>query len=494
VFAGSFVTLNIESSDIRFLVMRGRRILSWGTIPLALGLIKGGFIHDSLRVSSAVNALFLEKKLPRNGVIASLSGIRSVLRIFGLPGLKPNLMEEAIRYEAEREMPVPLDEIYLSHQRLSSKSAERKIFVIGVPRDLLDTEIQALAHADIRPAVVNLKPLALVRAVNREEALIIDMELDTFDLVVVSGGIPVIMRTVVSRSAGMVFEDRIPQLKDELARTIEFYNSGLPERPLESTTPVYLTGLLADDASACDLVKAAIDSPVEKLAPPGKFPFDFPLGKYAVNIGLARRQCSSKKSAVAGGTRLPVVNPNVLPWRHGLRPISPTSMLYPLVALGLIALLFFMYQWSLDGETEIAATRNELVSVNRQIDDMREVVIRTANAVEDAEAEINRLEQEREAILASVAVLLDLGPSSLSECLQLALGVLPRGVQLTSIYETSSQITLVGDADKKSSVADYVLALERSELFGTVYATYLSEEDNEPPVTFSIIGDNSTAQ
>ena len=52
----------------------------------------------------------------------------------------------------------------------------------------------------------------------------------------------------------------------------------------------------------------------------------------------------------------------------------------------------------------------------------------------------------------------------------------------------------MGDADKKSSVADYVLALERSDLFDTVYATYLSEEDAEPPVTFSIVGDIAATQ
>lgn len=494
MFSRSFVTLNIESSDVRFLVVRGRRILSWGSIPLAPGLVKRGFIYDSAGVSSAINTLFLEKKLPRNGTIVSLTGMRSSIRIFSLPKLKSDLLEDAIRHEAEREMPVPLEELYLSRQRLDSKGAAQRYLILGIPRELLDTEVRTLTQAGIRPRVINLKPLALVRTANREEALIIDMEPDTFDLVVISGGIPVIMRTVISRGEGMVFEDRIPQLKDELARTIEFYNSSLPEHPLGPTTPVYLTGLLADDVSACDLVKAAIDSPIEKLAPPGRYPPDFPLGQYAVNIGLARRQSASKKSTVPGGVRLPVVNPNVLPQRYGPQPISPTGILYPVAAMGLIALLFFMYQWRLGGEAQIASIQDEMVSVNRQIDDMREVVVRTAAAIDDTEAEIDRLEQERESILAAVAALLDLGPSNLSWSLQNALDVLPRGVQLTSIDETADQITLVGNTDKKSSVADYVLALERSDLFGTVYATYLSEVDAEPPVIFSIVGDIAATQ
>jgi Tfp pilus assembly protein PilN len=153
-----------------------------------------------------------------------------------------------------------------------------------------------------------------------------------------------------------------------------------------------------------------------------------------------------------------------------------------------------MYQWRLGGEAQIADIQNELVSVNRQIDDIRDVVIRKAVTIADTEAEINGLEQERGSILAGVAALLDLGPSNLSGNLQLALDVLPRGIQLTSIYETVDQITLVGDADKKATVAGYVLALERLGLFDTVYVTYLSEEEYEPPVFFSIIGDSRTIE
>ena len=489
MFSKSIVTLNIESNEVRYLVARGKRILHWGGIPLAPGLVKRGFVADPAQVSLAIDALFREKKLPRRGVVASLTGLRSALRIFSLPRIKSNLLDEAIQHEAEREMPVPLEELYLTRQPLGRNGHEQRFYVLGVPRDLLDAEVRTLAQAGIRAEIINLKPLALARAVNREQALIIDLEPETFDLVLVGGGIPLIMRTVISRGEGMILEDRIPQLADELTRTVQFYNSSHPEHPLDSTTPAFLTGLLANDDTARDLVKAAIDNPIEMLASPFECPPDLPLAQYAVNIGLALRQASSKETARPGTAHLPIVNPNVLPQRDGPQSISPTSILYPLVVMGLVAFSFFVYQWTIGSEAKISDIQDELISVNRQIDEMREVVIRKAATIADTEAEVDRLEEEHGSILAALAT------SNLSDSLQLVLDALPQGVRLTSITETEDQINLDGDADNRSSVADYVIALEQTGVFSEVYAASLG--GNEITPTFEIeciVSDSAIAQ
>ena len=80
MFPRNVVTLNIEAQDVRFLVTRGKQVLDWGSIPLAAGLVKQGLVADPAKVSSAINTLFSEKKLRRRGVVAGLTGLRSVLR------------------------------------------------------------------------------------------------------------------------------------------------------------------------------------------------------------------------------------------------------------------------------------------------------------------------------------------------------------------------------------------------------------------------------
>jgi len=430
-------------------------------------------------VSSAINTLFLEKKMPKSGVIASLTGLRSVPRIFSLPKIKSALLEEAIQNEAEREMPVPLEELYLSWQRLGVKDSEHQFFVLGVPRNLLDTEVQTLAQAGIKPYIMDLKPLSLARAVNREEALIIDLEPQNFDLVVVVGGIPVIMRTVILRGEEMTPEDRTRQLTDELSRTVEFYNSSHPEHALGSRTPAFLTGLLANDTTACELVKAAIDNPIEALAPPLECPPELPVAQYAVNIGLALRQASSKTTAKARAAHLPVVDLNVLPHKYRPRPLSLTRIVLPLIAILLLALLFPVYQMKLSSQAEIADIQAELDSVNQQLHQVEQTVA----TINDTEAKANLLKEERESVF---------GTGKFADSLQLVLGALSLGVQLTAITETGDQISLAGGADSRLTVINYVAALEQTGVFSTVYIASLSGggSGTEPSlVTFNIVAE-----
>ena len=477
LFSKGIVTLNIEADSLRFLVAEGKRVRDWGSLPLAPGLVKDGFSADPAEVSAVINTLFLEKKLPKSRVIAGLTGLRSIPRILSLPKIKSALLEEAIKNESGREMPVPLEELYLSWQLLGATDLERQFFVLGVPRSLLDAEVGTLARAGIKPCAVELKPLALARAVNREEALIIDLEPESFDLVVVAGGIPAIMRTVISRGEGMALEDRIWQLADELSRTVSFYNSSHPEQTLGSTTPAFLTGLLANDAGVCELAKAAIDNPIEALAPPLECPPDLPVAQYAVNIGLALRGTSPKTTA--GAARLPLVELNLLPPEYRPRPLSLTRILYPVIAMLLVALLLLTYQMRLDSEAESADIQAELDSVNQQLHEMRQAVA----TINDTETEANSLQGEREAVL---------GTESFTDSLELVLGALPPGVRLTSITDREGRISLDGDADSRSAAIDYIAALEQRDAFSAVHIASLSGGGNGTEsslVTFSMVID-----
>lgn len=478
MFSKDIVTLNIESGDVRLLVARGKRIRYWSSMPLAPGIVRDGSIADPEMLSSTINTLFLKAKMPRRRVVVSLTGLRSVSRIISLPNIKSNLLERAIQNESEREMPVSLGELYLSWQLLGAKDAERQFFVLGVPRNLLDTEVQTLVQAGINPYVINLKPLALARVVNREEALIIDLEPEHFDLVAVVGGIPVIMRTVISRGEGMTSEDRIMQLKSELSRTVEFYNSSHPEHTLSPTTPAFLTGLQADDTSTCELVKGAIDHPVETLVPSIECPPDLPLAQYVVNIGLALGQALPKTTAKAGTARLPISSLNVLPDKYKAPPLWSTQiLLYPIVSMLLITLLFLtcqMYYVKVGSEEEIAGIQAKLHSINQQLDQISQPIA----TINDTEAEADSLKEEREAILGTV---------SFTDNLQLILGSVPSGVRIISITETEEQIGLDGDADSRSRVIDYVAALEQTGGFSKVYIASLSGGGNDSLVTFNIV-------
>jgi len=283
------VTLNVEGEQIRILAVRGEAVTSWQEVPLDPGMVKEGVIADPDGVGAALKALLESQSMSGGRLIASVTGFRSIARVLELPKMKPEMLEEAVGREAKREMPVPMEDVYLSWQPLDAYDGHQRVFALGVPRDILDPLLKAMTIAKRQPWAVDTKPLALARAANRDEAIIADVEPGSADIVVVTRGVPVIMRTVVERSGEPDGEERIQRFRDELARTVKFYNDTHRQEPLEPSTPIFLTGSLAQSA-ATEPLEALTQYPIEPLSPPLDCPPDLPVHTYAVNIGLALKE------------------------------------------------------------------------------------------------------------------------------------------------------------------------------------------------------------
>jgi type IV pilus assembly protein PilM len=282
------MALNVEGTSARVLLAKAGHVSAWEEVPLEPGLVKEGVIADPRAVGVALKTLLDSCHVLGGKLVASVTGLRSIPRILELPKMNPQMMEAAIVREAKREMPVPVDDVYLSWQPLAASDGHQRVFALGVPRDTLDPLLRAVAVTGKRPYAVDIKPLALARAVDRREAIIADIEPESADIVVVTGGIPAIMRTVVSRGDGAAPEDSIDRCRGELARTIKFYNDTHRQEPLAPSTPLILTGSLADEATAAmQSLEPLAQYPVEPLTPPLQCPQGLPVATFAVNIGLA---------------------------------------------------------------------------------------------------------------------------------------------------------------------------------------------------------------
>ncbi len=285
------VALSVEGTSVRLLLVKGDRVSAWTEAPLEPGLVKEGVIADPQAVGIVLKDLLDSYRVLGGRLVASVTGLRSIPRMLDLPKMNPQMMEAAVVREAKREMPVPLEDIYLSWQTLAVNDGHQRVFALGVPRDALDPLLRAIAVTGRRAHAVDIKPLALARAVNRREAIIADIEPDSADVVVVTGGMPAIMRTVVSRGEGAALEDSIDRCRGELARTIKFYNDTHRQEPLPSSTPLFFTGSLAEEAAtAIESLEGLAIYPVEPVAPPLECPPDLPIASYAVNIGLAAKE------------------------------------------------------------------------------------------------------------------------------------------------------------------------------------------------------------
>ncbi|MEW6233083.1 MAG: pilus assembly protein PilM [Chloroflexota bacterium] len=288
LFAREIVTLSLEDQSLRALTVRDGKVARWGELPLSPGLVKEGLIQNPGQVGGLVKSFLAGLKAPAKKAVVGISGVRSVTRYIDLPRMSPSLLEEAVVREAKREMPVPLEELYLSWQVVEGIADRQTVFLLGVPREVLDALALAMQAAGIRPYLVDLKPLALVRAARESVAVIADLELASLSVIIVTGGLPALIRSISLNRAET--EDKVYSLIQEVERTAKFYNDSHKDAPLPEATPVVLTGDLAGLPTLAAGLAERLHNPARLSGSPLPCPDEFPAYKYLANLGLALKK------------------------------------------------------------------------------------------------------------------------------------------------------------------------------------------------------------
>lgn len=284
-------TLDVSSTDIRLLATKGMQVNRWASAPLEPGLVENGLVTDPPALGARIKDLMNTSKIKGGKVIVSISGLHSVCRLLYLPYTAEQSIEETILQLIRESMPVPVEELYISQQAVTTDETGQLVLVIGMLRNQVDAQIQAIRSAGIKPRILNLRSTALIRLIDQPEACIANMETDSLDIALVIGGIPQIIRTVAPAPNSSP-EMWLEQILRALEQTVRFYASQNPHKPFPSAMPLFLVGPLADNP---DLVQMVRDSSLYSLSPlnvPLQHSENLPLNNYAINIGLAMGQLS----------------------------------------------------------------------------------------------------------------------------------------------------------------------------------------------------------
>src|SRR4030067_2168677 len=126
------VTLYIEDTDIKLLVTKGKkRVEKWASLLLEPSLVSDGVILDEDRVADSIKELLELQGVKTKKVIVGLSGLNSIFRIISLPELPQALLPEAVKNEAARVIPLPLDRVYLSYQPIPAPEGGVRLFLVA---------------------------------------------------------------------------------------------------------------------------------------------------------------------------------------------------------------------------------------------------------------------------------------------------------------------------------------------------------------------------
>jgi len=467
-------TLYIRDTAINLLVMKGRQVEKWTSSPLEPGMVSQGLIVDEARVADEVRQLFKREKVSTEKVIIASSGHDSLYRIITLPDLPEAIFPEAVRREAKRTIPTPLEEVYFSYQRLPAEMGEGRVFLASFPRNPTDALVRTLRQAGIRPYIMDLAPLALCRIPNEPKAIIVNARLDHLDVIVIADRLPQVIRRLSLPSEAESLEEKLPFIAEEFNRTVAFYNSSHMGNPLDSTVPVFVCGDLVEAPETWQSVVGQSGYSVSALPSPVEPPEGFDPNEFMVNIGLAFKELLSEKEEA----NFSLVNFNALPEAYLPEHFSILRVIVPVgivVGIGLIILGVILIQGN---RSEIEALRSQLTSTQSRVAQLQKetTTLRTQiKPIETIANELNAKVVNMERGRAQIAM-------DLSEIDRLA----GEKITLSSVSHAGSSVTVNGVASDEDAVFRYADDLRRSGRFSDVWIASITGSGSEFTFAFSL--------
>jgi len=476
--AKKIVTLYIDDTSLRLLTTTGRRVKKWANLQLEPGLVKDGVIVDETKVAARIKELLKAQGATTREVIVGLSGLHCLCRLVTLPKLPKTLLAEAVRREAERVVPVPLEQLYLSWQIIPAHGKEMRVFIAAFPRNSADALTRTLRQAGVEPYLVDLAPLSLARVVNEATAIIVDVRSTEADIVVMVNRVPQLIRTLSLPSEAQTRQERLLTIKEEIDRTVKFYDSSHSENPLESSLPIYVSGELAQASDEHQSLSEDLGHPVLPLPSPLKCSNQLDPGQYMVNIGLALKELVPAKRSNSS-----VVNLNTLPEAQQPEAPSPAKILTAagiVVTTGLLILL----------ATFVRSTAADTALLQSRLDSTSQLLKQKQTQQQSQKQALAELEQkvaEIEATYITFADALDDFDQQQeieNGNLDMVTSALPSTVDLRGITYTSAELIVSGTSPSEADILKYANTLRRSGQFSQVMVS--SIEKVEDGMTFAL--------
>jgi Tfp pilus assembly protein PilN len=413
-----------------------------------------------------LSSLFFGQQQLRQNVAVSLPADRSSFRVTSLPKLSKGLFAEAVRREAQRDLPLEIAKIHLFWQTFSTGKEKNDVMFVGTPRDVYDPFRMALQGSKIKPRLWDLKPLALARATGRSKAIILDVEPETAELILVLDGVPRIVRALVAPSSAGP-EERARAFADEIRRSVEYYHASQPNPAMPPETPVVLSGKLAGDFHFGHALRSAVSFPVEPFACPLEAASEFPAAAYAAAIGAALKKGFPTRVTKSLWT----VDFNVFPEELKRKPVAPKAAIAAAAIAVAIIGIVPVYQTKQADAAELDTKRGELTGLQRKLalakTDLKNRTAATERLAQ-TEAKIRAVQEERNALRP--------GGGEAWFDLQTAAAALPPGVTIERVNFTGEAVGIDGLAPQMESVLEFAASLERTGQFFQVSIATLSRQ------------------
>jgi type IV pilus assembly protein PilM len=150
----------------------GPKVVRMARMPLKRGIVVGGELREPEELASMLKTFFRKNKLPRNCVRLGISNNRIGVRTFEISGISdPKQLANAVRFQAQETLPIPLDEAVLDYRILDDRVGEDgvrvcRVLLVVAHRELVERYVSACRKAGLKLVGIDLEAFALLRALS----------------------------------------------------------------------------------------------------------------------------------------------------------------------------------------------------------------------------------------------------------------------------------------------------------------------------------------
>lgn len=402
---------------------RGPEIVQSGTADL--GGVDGESIREALRKTGVSG--------PRGVLVVARA--QALLRELELPAGTPDELVAMVRFQVEREMPLPLDQVRYSYIETGRSEGKVRVQVAAVPRDVLDPAVTAVEAAGIKIAGAYVSSFGLLSLHgNGNTAALVEVAGGEAEILVTCKG-----RMEISRTAPLD-EGFSPQdIAQEIRRTLLSYGTRSPGQEVDQ---IVLAGEGQDATQLATEVGKALQRDVQAVGPG------------SLRTATAAGVCAG----LLRGTKMPdLLHPPVVVRKFQLTRRHRIGAL----AAGVAILLF---TWS---QVVLASKRSDLDKKRQQLASLQPRAAALARTMQETQ----RADQWYRTRNVWIDVLTSLRQNFSTANLWI----------VTASFDDPGFIRIQGKARDDNHVTDFVTALKNSKKFATVGIERIDLNKGEKP-------------
>ena len=289
--AGLVTSVTIEHGFAKILVSEGLRVVRHRMLLASPQFFWEGLVRESARLGSMLRSAFQDLGVDPGNVIGAVPGFQTSLRMMEFPkarGLDPQIV---IPREASRTMGVSQETSILTWRRVPETDDRSRWLVASAARRAVRSFSDVAQEAGMRVKALDMRPFALARAVNQDEAIVAWTAPDGAEAVIVQDAAPVMYQSQFWGAEEVEADVLVYRLTEMLERTLTTFEQSAGNAPIPIQVPVYVSGTaVGKDATIETRVAENLQRPTGVLAPPLDCGPDFPLNDFVVNVGLTLRE------------------------------------------------------------------------------------------------------------------------------------------------------------------------------------------------------------